>query len=115
MVHLMSCFVLQLTCFLFLAKRGHSVSPTVTKPETLGWGAIEVSPNVFISLEYDTFQVPIYRKEGTDDTSSQRFYCPPALVLQPNSTKTQYKYFSKTLETTFLVKMWYPEYRQAIQ
>ncbi|OQV11604.1 hypothetical protein BV898_14102 [Hypsibius exemplaris] len=115
MDHLASSFVLQLTCFLFLTRRAHSGSPTVTEPETLGWGAIEVSPNAFISLEYDNFQVSIYRKEGTHDSSSQRYYCSPALILQPNSTKTHYNYFTETFETIFQVKMWYPEYRQAIQ
>ncbi|OQV11607.1 hypothetical protein BV898_14105 [Hypsibius exemplaris] len=115
MNHLVSCFVLQMMCFLFLAGKGHSASPTVTKQETLGWEAIEVSPKAFILLGYGNFQVSIYKKEGSDDSSSQQFYYSPALILQPNSTKTHYNYFTETFETVFQVKIWYPEYLQAIQ
>ncbi|OWA50390.1 hypothetical protein BV898_14909 [Hypsibius exemplaris] len=115
MDQLVSCFVLKFTYFLFLAGGGHGAPPTVTKSETLGWGAIEVSPNAFISLEYDNFHVSIYKKEGSGDSSSERFYCSPALILQPNSTTTHRNYFTETFETVFEVKMWYPEYWKAIQ
>ncbi|OQV11973.1 hypothetical protein BV898_13767 [Hypsibius exemplaris] len=52
---------------------GHLDSPSVIKSEVLGWGAIEVSPNAFMSMEYQNFQVSVYKKEGSGNTSQQFF------------------------------------------
>ncbi|OQV24204.1 hypothetical protein BV898_02151 [Hypsibius exemplaris] len=87
----------------------------VNKPAILGWGAIEVSPKAFIVLEYHNFQVSIYKKEGVDTAAAQQFFYSPALILEPSQTKTTFDYFSGGYKTSFKVKMWYPEYRQAIQ
>ncbi|OQV17424.1 hypothetical protein BV898_08527 [Hypsibius exemplaris] len=97
-----------------------SSSATVNRAGSLGWGAVEVSPKAFMSLEYQNFQVSIYKGEvssasSVDNNVSQPFYCSPALTLEPTRTRTRFINSLQMFETAFTVRMWSSEYRKAIQ
>ena len=97
--------------FLSLSKNTLNASET-----TSTWFQLQISPQVFGTINYENFKVSIFQHNNNEKliVDKKRFYYSPILLLSSNSSVISFNYFKNMEELRFKVEMWNDEIENLI-